>query len=52
MHVIVCGNFGMKFFKGGKNVKPRKNLIFLKKGKNNKISRKVQGSLENSLDLG
>ena len=32
-------------------VKPEKNLIFLKNGKNNKISRMVQGSLEKYLDL-
>ena len=34
------------------NVKPEKILIFLKNSKNNKISRMVQGNLENSLDLG
>ena len=33
-------------------VKPRKNIIFLKNGKNYKISIMVQGSLKNSLDLG
>ena len=32
-------------------VKPRKNLIFLKNGKNNKIAEMVQRSLENFLDL-
>ena len=38
MHVIVyvyaCVNFGDEILlRGGKNVKPRKNQIFLKKGK-------------------
>ena len=33
-------------------VKPRKILIFLKNGKNSKIAKMVQGSLEIFLDLG
>ena len=36
MHVIQCvcvWHFGMKFFLGGKNVKPKKNLFFFKKGR-------------------
>ena len=43
---------GMKFYLEGKNVKLRKNLIFLKNGKNSKIAEMVQGNLENFLDLG
>ena len=33
-------------------VKPEKNLIFLKNGKNSKIVEMVQGSLEKFLDIG
>ena len=36
MHLIQCvcvWNFGTKLFKGGTNVKPRKNSFFLKMGK-------------------
>ena len=36
----------------GPTVKPGKNLIFLKNGKNSKIAEMVQGSLEIFLDLG
>ena len=43
---------GRLFSSKEKIVKPGKNLIFLKNGKNNKIARMVQGSLKNSLDLG
>ena len=50
--MLVCVNFGDEILLRGKNVKPGKNLIFLKNGKNSKIAKMVQGSLENFLDLG
>ena len=50
MHDIVHITYACNY-KGGKNVKPEKNLIFLKNRKNNKIGIMVQGSLENYLDL-
>ena len=48
------GRYYIHFIKwfGSSCVKPRTNLIFLKNDKNNKIAIMVQGSLENSLDLG
>ena len=41
-----CKTFEVNYVKLGK-----KNLIFLKKGKNSKITGMAQGSLENSLDI-
>ena len=34
------------------SIKPGENLIFLKNGKDSKIAKMVQGSLENFQDLG
>ena len=36
----------------GRECKTREKSKFLKNGKNNKISKTVQGSMKNSLDLG
>ena len=45
MHEIVgvCVNFGDEILLRGENVKPTKNFIFLKNGKNNKNCRNGSG---------
>ena len=47
----MCVNFGDEIMLRGEECKTRENIIFLKNGKNSKISEMVHGSLEFFLDL-
>ena len=52
LYVYVCKIRGRNFFLGRENVKPRKNSIFLKKGKKVIYCYSTGGKSGNSLDLG
>ena len=49
---MLCGNFKMKLFYGGENVKPEKNRIFLKNGKTVNCQNNTGRKPRNFLDLG